>query len=416
MIKSRALSSALKSKSESRFGRIIVLTGARQTGKTTLARKCFPEFKYLSIEDPVTRGDYTQLTAGQWHERFPKAILDEVQKEPVLIESIKSVYDQHEDTSYILLGSSQLLLLQKIKESLAGRCSIFEVFPLTIPELLSNNWETQVQPSFFQTFIGAGILPDTSYPFRLHPKYPEIMEAYNHYLQFGGYPALSDPTLHNNEREDWLRNYIQTYLERDVRDLADFRNLEPFIQIQRTTALLTGNVLNFSLLAREAGVSANTAHRFLHYLELSYQAILLKPWYRNHLKRLTRSPNIHYLDPGIQRTIIRKQGGMSGNEFESAIIAEIFKQTRHLRFSGDLYHLRTVDGREMDLLIELENGYVAIEIKMTTKVSGTDARHLKGLAEILDKPLMQSFVISNDTEVKDFGENVIAMPAAMFLS
>lgn len=108
----------------SKTGRILVLTGARQTGKTTLVRKLFPEYEYISVEDPVMRGQYSQLTASQWKTLYPHAILDEVQKETSLIESIKSVYDQWTEPKYILLGSSQLLLLGKVKESLAGKVSL----------------------------------------------------------------------------------------------------------------------------------------------------------------------------------------------------------------------------------------------------------------------------------------------------
>jgi predicted AAA+ superfamily ATPase len=107
---------------------------------------------------------------------------------------------------------------------------------------------------------------------------------------------------------------------------------------------------------------------------------------------------------------------MNGNEYESAIVAEIFKQSKQMLFPGEFYHLRTSDGREVDLLIELEDGYIAIEIKMTGKVNSTDTRHLSGLEEILDKPLLQSFVLSNDMSVTWLPPKILAMPAAMFLS
>jgi len=139
-MKSRFLKEKISGTNSSPLSRIIVLTGARQTGKTTLARHCFPEYSYLSIEDPVLRIQYKQLTAGQWKELYPHAILNEIQKEPVLIESIKSVYDQYNDVRYVLLGSSQLLLLKQ-KESLAGRCIIEEVLPLTLPEMLTTSWD-----------------------------------------------------------------------------------------------------------------------------------------------------------------------------------------------------------------------------------------------------------------------------------
>ncbi len=415
-MKSRALNPLIITKSLSKFGRIIVLTGARQTGKTTLARKCFPEYQYLSIEDPITRGEYARLTSRQWFAEYPNAILDEVQKEPLLIESIKAVYDQFDEPRYILLGSSQFLLLQKVRESLAGRCSIFEVFPLTLPEMMSESWEEILTPSFFQQVV-EGKIPDNLPPsFLLHSKHAKALSAFNHYLHFGGYPAIIDDTLDDMERQEWIHHYIRTFLERDIRDLAEFRNLEPFIRTQRTTALLTGSLVNYAFLAREADLAPHTARRFLQYLELSYQVVLLKPWARNDLKRLNKSPKLHYLDPGIQRGILRKQGDVSGNEFESAVIGEIYKQSRQPWFRGDLYHLRTVDGREVDLLIELENGYMAVEVKMSQRVTTADTRHLVGLQEILDKPLIHSFILSNDMHVRTLVPGITAIPAVMFLT
>lgn len=201
-----------------------------------------------------------------------------------------------------------------------------------------------------------------------------------------------------------------------MRDLADFRSLEPFIKVQRMTELMTGNLLNYAELAKDSGITPNTARRFVNYLEISYQAILLQPWSRNKLKRLVKSPKLHYLDPGVQKAIIQKRGSPTGNEFESAVIAEIYKQAKNMLFPVSFYHLRTVDGLEIDLLIETEKGFYAIEVKMAGHVSESDARHLKGLGPILDKPLLYSFLLSNDPVVQNISKNILAMPAAMFLS
>lgn len=415
-MKSRHLNITLSKKAESKFGRIIVLTGARQTGKTTLARSVFNDYKYLSIEDPITRSDFRKLTASQWQTLYPRAILDEVQKEPELIESIKSVYDQYDEPRYILLGSSQILLLEKVKESLAGRCSIYEVYPLTIPEMLTSGWDDKVNPSFFQQFISNGSIPQLPASYTLIDGHAQGIRAFEYYLNFGGYPAIIDSTITDEERREWLNNYIRTYLERDIRDLVNLKDLEPFVRIQKTSSLLTGTPINYSQLAREAGIASNTAQRFLRYLEISNQAFLLKPWFRNDFKRLTKSPKLHYIDPGIQRAILRKQGLLSGNEFESAIVAEVYKQLKYIPFNGDLYHLRTTDGREVDLLIEQEEGYIAIEIKMAGRITKSDARHILQLEEILDKPLLQSFVLSNDLAIKQLAPKILALPAAMFLS
>lgn len=412
----RTRSPQLQEFSKSTRNRILVLTGARQTGKTTLLRKLLGDYSYLSIEDPVLRMQYAGLSATQWQSLYPKAILDEIQKQASLIESIKATYDQYDQVKYALSGSSQLLLLQQVKESLAGRCQLIELYPLTLPEMLSADENTPAAPSYFQQLLRSQSLPNTYPSLFLDPKHAEKKRAYDHYLEFGGYPALYADEISIQEKQDWLKNYIRTYLERDIRDLAEFRNLEPFVRIQQMTAILTGQQCQYAQLGREAGVQASTAQRFLQYLELSYQVLLLPPWSRNALKRLVKSPKIHYLDPGIQRAITGKiQGLLSGHEYESAIVAELYKQAKNIDFNGRFYHLRTSDGREIDLLIETAEGYWAFEIKQSQHISYTDTRHLRDLETLLDKPLLHSFILSEDSQVRSIAAKITALPAALFL-
>lgn len=415
-MKSRTIKESITTKSRSKTGRIIILTGARQTGKTTLAKLSFPDMKYIALDDPMLSGQYVSLTADQWHLLYPSAILDEVQKLPDIIDSIKAVYDKFADSRYLLTGSSQLLLMNKVRETLSGRCTIFELYPLTIPEILTSDWSDSVTKSFFQEYLNSLKIRQMMPSFIMEPDYAKREVAFRHYLEFGGYPALVDHALSKDDRYEWLTGYVRTYLERDVRDLANFRFLEPFVKVQKMTSLLTGELINYSDLAREAGVTVATAQKFISYLDMSYQTIQIQPWTRNKLKRLTKSAKLHYLDPGVQRSIIQKRGDPSGNEFESAVVAEIFKQARNINSPVSFYHLRTVDGREVDLLIETEKGYIAIEIKMSGRISRTNARHLTGLGGILDKPLLQSFILSNDNSVKSIEDKILALPAAMFLS
>jgi len=416
-MKNRKLGKLIQQKHASKTGRIIVFTGARQTGKTTLARKLFPNYEYISIEDPVTRGQYSLLTAAQWKNTYPQAILDEVQKEPKLIESIKSVYDQWGEPRYILLGSSQLLLLEKVNESLAGRCVIIELFPLTLPEMLTMGWEIPVIDSLFQTLIKnnpeqMNILPSAL----LDKKFTEKHQAWNHYLKFGGYPAVIDAELNENERFDWLQNYVRTYLERDIRDLASFRDLQPFIKLQRFLANNTGNLINATAIATQLGITSKTVQRYIRYFELSYQAITLPAWARNKNKRLVKTPKIHYLDNGIIQAVLQKRGGVTGNEFESLVIAELYKQLKTINIPASFYHLRTHDGREVDLLIEVARGYYAFEIKMADKIRKQDARHLKQIEQLLDKPLLHAWVLSNDTETHFLENNITAINVTLFLT
>lgn len=416
MEKSRFILHKLNEIAASKLGRIIVLTGARQVGKTTLVRAALPQYRYISIEDPVNRATYGRLTAAQWHLHFPQAALDEVQKLPSLVESIKATYDTFDDARYLLLGSSQLLLLQKVKESLAGRCTIIEMFPLTLPELRTRGWDDAAGPSMWQQLVsapttGCDLLPD----FSLDPLMAEKQQAFEHLMQFGGYPALVDESLDYNQRRLWLTNYVRTYLERDVRDLALIRDLEPFSRLQRAVAAQTSQTISIATLSRDVGVSAKTVQRYLEYLNLSYQSLLLPAWDRNPNKRIAKAPKIHFMDHGVLQAVLQKHGGLTGAEFESIVVTEIYKQTKNLLIDAKFHHLRTSDGREVDLLVELPEGYYAFEIKMAHHVQNSDASHLKALQSILDKPILHAFVLSNCMETKVLGSSITAVNAALFL-
>jgi len=177
----------------------------------------------------------------------------------------------------------------------------------------------------------------------------------------------------------------------------------------------TGCLLNATAIANEIGVTTKTIQKYIRYFEVSYQAVILSSWARNSHKRLTKMPKLHYLDNGIIQTVLQKKGGMTGNEFESMVIAEIYKQVAVLGIPVKFYHLRTHDGKEVDLLIERPDHYLAFEIKLTSKVSKSDAKNLIGLEDILDKPVKQAYILSNDPETKHFSTNVTAVSAPMFL-
>ena len=416
-MKNRALLDYTQHRAASRLGRIVVLTGARQTGKTTLVRAGFDSYEYISLEDPVVRPEFTALSAAQWRHLYPVAILDEVQKAPRLIESIKAAHDLYDETRYILLGSSQILLMERIRESLAGRAALVELYPLTLPEMLTSSWTDPLPESRMVAWLRSGTregAPLSGIPNR-DEGYAQMVPLLRDYLQFGAMPAIVDEDLTAADKADWLRNYMQTYLQRDIRDLANMRELEPFVRGLRALAGLTGQLLNVSGLARLAGVAPQTARRFISYLEISYQIVLLRPWFRNLGKRLSKAPKVHFLDPGVQRAILSRRGEVTGAEFESAVVAEIYKQLKNSRLDVELYHLRTADGREIDLLLETAEGFVPVEVKMTGTVSATDARHLRDLDEILDRPVLHSLVLSNDSRIQELEPGITALPVGWFL-
>lgn len=313
------------------------------------------------------------------------------------------------------MGSSQVLLLEKVKESLAGRSVIFEIYPLTLPELRTGSWKDKVEDSLFQRLLSGDDISDILPSFYLDKRMTEKQQALDHCIRYGAYSAVSEDRLTHEEKIIWLKNYVAAYLERDIRDLAMVRDLEPVIKLQRYLALHTGCRINETSIASEIGVTTKTVQRYIRYFELSYQAVLLPAWSFNAGKRLAKMPKFHYLDNGVLFSVLQKQGGLTGNEFESLIVSEIYKQIATAGHPAKLYHLRSHDGLEIDLLLEMPDYYLAFEIKMSERVSSGDARNLKGLGEILNKPLKHSFILSNDPESKHFANDVSAINAAMFL-
>jgi len=419
MSNSRLAQERLRSLWNSPRGRITVLTGARQVGKTTLVQMAFPEVPLLRFDALSERMAYTSLTPADWIANFPVAILDEVQKAPGIFDTIKSVFDQAPRTKYLLLGSSQIQLLHGVRETLAGRAALLRLHSFTLPELMNNGASLPASP--YQQILSAPqeagqILASLLDPVRaLSPHEALARRWWDHLCRWGGMPSLIALGMDDADRMDWLRDYQELYLQRDLGDLAKLSDLEPFARAQKLAALRSGEPVQFAALGAASGVGANTAKRYMQYLELSFQIHMLQPWFRNLEKRLSKTPKLHFLDNGIRRGILRRTGDLDGHELETVVVAESIKQGMLTRSGVEFHHLRTSDGREVDLLLELDKGYIAIEVKLADRVTDSDARHLRGLGEILDKPLLAGLVVSNDPKARKLsggaaGEAIHALP------
>ncbi|MFH0729457.1 MAG: ATP-binding protein [Pseudomonadota bacterium] len=314
---------------------VIVITGPRQSGKTTLARAAFPDKAYLSLEDPDIRTLAENDPRGLLR-RFPDgAVLDEAQRVPALFSYLQTAIDADlRPGMFVLTGSQQFGLLSGITQSLAGRAGMVQLLPFSIDEL---------DP------VG-----------ELSGDLDEIMFR-------GFYPPIYDRDITPG---DWYTTYVSTYVERDVRQLITVRDLSAFQRFLKMCAGRTAQLLNLSGIATDCGITHNTAAAWLSVLEASYIVFLLRPHFRNYSKRLVKTPKIYFYDTGLAGWLmgIREPAQLAfhsqrGALFENLVVAETLKSRFNRGLPADLYFWRDSRGLEVDLLLENGEELWPIEIK-----------------------------------------------------
>ncbi len=303
---------------------VVSLTGPRQSGKTTLVRHIFKNKPYLSLEDP-DNFEYAHTDPKGFLNDYPYgAVLDEIQKVPALFSYIQTITDvAGKNGMYILTGSQNFLLLEKISQSLAGRVAILKLLPFSFTEL----------------------------------KYVGIeFDDYEDYILKGFYPRLHAEGI---TPADFYPYYINTYIERDVRQIKNITDSAGFLKFIRLCAARAGQILNYSSLSIEAGVSVETIRNWVHILEASYICFLLKPYYKNFNKRIIKSPKLYFYDTGIICSLLNiqsvdqlKDHYIKGNLFENLIIAEILKKSFHHGEDPSVYFWQNKTGLEIDLVFD----------------------------------------------------------------
>jgi predicted AAA+ superfamily ATPase len=302
----------------------VAIAGPRQSGKTTLARAQFPDKPYASLENPDER-EFALSDPRRFLDRFPDgAILDEVQRCPALFSWLQGVVDDRQRMGdFVLTGSSQFDLIAGIGQSLAGRVGRVELLPLAQSEMRQ-----------------AGCLPDTL----------------DQLLLNGGYPAVYSRQL---APADWYGNYVSTYLERDVRQLLEIKDLALFQRFLKLCAARTGQLLNLSALGADCGITGVTARQWMSVLEASYLVTLVQPYHRNFGKRLVKTPKLYFLDTGLAAWLlgIRDVATMAlhpqrGALFETWVVAEQVKQAFNLGETPGISFWRDRAGHEVDLIRE----------------------------------------------------------------
>ncbi len=413
----RRLGAELVRVSASDLGRGVILTGARQTGKTTLLeRELVPPFEMYSFDEPLVRADLLERPAAVWIRRGRSYIFDEVQKAPEFLGTVKVILDRGGAKQRVILsGSAQIQLLAGVSETLAGRVVTFELYPLLAAELAGLDGPVVLEDlARCRTAAEARDLLDAA-RFASPAVTAAVGDAFGHLVRFGGMPRLV-ALASDDERWLWLREYCRTYLQRDVADLGRVADLDDFLRLQRVAARRTAGLVNFADLARDADMAPLTAKRYLRYLELSYQAFLLPAFRRPGLARLAKAPRLHWLDLGVQRVLAGQRDGLTGEQLETAVVAEVRKTFATARIDAELAHLRTHDGREVDLLVRTPAGYLAMEIKSTRRPASVHTRHLRGLERFLDAPLLASLLVHAGRTITELGPGLYTIPPAILFA
>lgn len=398
---------------------VVVLTGARQTGKTTLCEMHLPErldlsFTYISFDDPDERLRF-QRSAVQILESIttPLVVLDEVQKIPQLFDPLKLVVDRerkkpaNKRKRFVLTGSSQLLLMKNIRETLAGRVALCQMYPFSLfeltgggePPLLSRIWQDQaLSPQ------DAGRLPLVS-PGQLRT----LRGVRDEHQRWGGYPPVWQRTG-DTERLNWLKDYRQTYLERDIADVGQVANVDTFALAQKLLCSRTANLFSISEVSRDLGVAVNTIKRYLELLTMSFQCVLLPPWHENVSKRLVKSPKLFFPDVGLNRAIVGELTISSGAAYESWLFAELLKWKQLQPVQPELYFYRTAAGLEVDFLVASEHGILPIEAKASERVTTADGRSVETFMAQHLEAVKVGLVVYRGNEVVELRRNVWGVP------
>jgi len=370
----RTLSEELKRLSE--FYAVIVITGPRQSGKTTLSKMEFPDYHYVNMENISLRHQIMESPMAFLEQHQKGLVIDEVQNVPELFSYIQVVADNNENSRFILTGSSNFSLLEKVTQSLAGRLAILTLLPLSLQEI--------------------GNLKDKST---------------NQLIFWGGYPAVWGKKI---PVQDVTQNYYNTYIERDVRQILNVKNLNAFQTFIRLCAGRVGTEFNASALSNEIGVSVPTIKEWLSVLEASYVVFRLHPFSRNIGKRLIKTPKIYFYDTalvcyllGIENEEQLSTHPLRGAIFENLMVLDFFKNKFNKGKIPHFYFYRDKSQIEIDLLEEKGIHLLAYEIKSATSFTKNFANNIKYLKNILGNTILSTTIIFDGNESIISNENSI---------
>jgi len=357
---------------------VVLITGPRQVGKTTMLKQLANgQRTYITLDNPLVR-EFAKSEPALFLQRYtPPVIIDEIQYAPELLPYIKMYVDEHKRKGdFWLTGSQTFHLMKNVSESLAGRVGIINMLGLSNSEL-SNQ---PAQP--YKTDLNS-LIEKAS-----HAKPQSLKEVFNRIYK-GSMPALYET---EQDIEQYYASYVNTYLQRDIRDLSQVGNEMDFLRFLTCCAARTGQMVNYSDIAKDVGISPPTAKQWLSILVSSGIIYLVEPYYNNTLKRIIKSPNMYFMDTGLCAYLARwnnpealEVSAMAGAFFETYVVAEIIKSYYHAGKRPPIYYYRDTDGKEIDLIIEENGTLYPIEIKKSASPKKDAVRHFSVLEKTGNK-------------------------------
>ena len=383
---------------------VVLVSGPRQSGKTTLVRGFAGEtMRYLTLDDDVLLAAARQDPVG-FIRGLDRAIIDEAQRAPELMRALKRTVDEDRRAGrFILTGSADLMALPRIADSLAGRMALVTLLPLSPAEVIG------MRPDFLmRAFQGQ------------HPSQPKEAVVAAELMQLvlgGGFPEMlrrDDPS----RRRAWARDYLSAVIQRDVRDIAQIDKLDEMSRLARALAELSGQMLNFQQLGTKVGLSGHTVQKYTDVLERLFLLRRLEPWHRNSLKRLLKTPKLVFLDSGLLASMrgltmerLAKERTAYGALLETFVAAELMKQAAWDDEPIRIGHMRDKDSVEVDLVAENDFGdVVGIEVKAAASVKSSDFKGLRKLATMTGDAFKLGVVLYDGDVVAPFGDGYVAAP------
>ena len=353
---------------------VVCLLGPRQVGKSTLCQQLAPNRTYLTFDDQTTLAAAQRDPAG-FIQSLPEYItLDEIQRAPELLRAIKAEVDRNRKPGrFLITGSANLLLLPKVKESLAGRIEILHLHPLTEAE------KAQHKPPFLERLFTQQLKPAMV-------GNQQALSTIAERVATGGYPEPNTRTP--NRARQWFKQYLQTIIQNDVSDIANIRDPDELFRLTELIALRTGSLLNVNNIANDLKIRRETATKYISILEHLFLVYRLPAWHSNQTKRLVKAPKLHLVDSGLATTLNNLKAehwhNLStdfGPLLESFVIQQIRTQADWLDEPVRLSHYRDKDQVEVDLVIEQDHNVYGIEVKKAASIQGKDGHGLARLAE-----------------------------------